>query len=246
MKRAFIFSIFILTAATVFVSCKEDDPDPGKLQITFEMAKDGQTVNLNETFANDSVAAVRIENLKFYLSHIILEDKGELRDVEIVDFVQGRLAFTFDDIDAKTYSGLSFDVGLDNDQNASYPPDFETGTPLSASWAMYWSWAMKYRFVIIEGRGAPDGTFDASPDDFNLVIHPGMDGWNRAVNLSDDIVIKEGRTTSLTVQIDVDDMFNGPAGFMDLRLENTSHTTPADKDIAEKFMVNFAAAMSAK
>lgn len=246
MKRAFIFSILVVASAFAFVGCKEDDPTPGKLQITFEMAKDGQTVDLNETFANDSVAAVRIENLKFYLSHIVLNGKGELRDVEIVDFLQDRAAFTFSDLDAKTYSGLTFDVGLDNDQNASYPPDFETGTPLSASWAMYWSWAMKYRFIIIEGRGAPDGTFDASADDFNLVIHPGMDGWNQPVNLSDDIVIREGSTTKLTIQIDVDAMFDGPGGFMDLRVENTSHTTPTDMFIAEKFMENFAAAMSVK
>ncbi len=236
----------LLLAFMPFLIACEDEPETGSLKINFEMSKDGQTIDLNEQFVNEDVAAVQIEILKFYLSSIQLEGHGELASVDVIDLREGRTSVTYKDLDAKTYSGLSYYVGLNEDQNASNPVDFSTGHPLSASWGLYWTWATKYRFVIVEGRGAPDGTIDASAGDFTIALHPGMDGWQQLVDLEKAITIREGSTTNITIQIDVDDMFNGPGGNMDLNTENTSHTTPSDRHIAAMFIENFAAAMTVK
>lgn len=243
MKGLHILPLVALFLLTSFIGCKREEESTGNLMITFEMKKDGQVIALNDVFENDSVPAVRIEKLKFYFSHLNLLGRGEIEDVDIVDFEEGRTSFIYKNIKTRNYKGITYDVGLDLEQNASYPPDFAAGTPLSASWAMYWSWASKYRFVIIEGRGATDGVIDASPDDILLVIHPGMDGWEQPVTLNTSIDIEKDLTTEVVVHIDMDRMFNGPAGFMDLRVENMSHTTVEDSHIALKFIENFAAAM---
>lgn len=241
----FAARIAILFAVAFFFHSCEEEPQTGNVKVTFNLTKDGQSVEMDEVFATDSVDAVRIERLRFYISDLNMSGHGQLKDVQIVDFEDNRTSFTFEGLDAKSYGNLTFLVGLNEEQNASNPIDFSTGHPLSASWAMYWSWAMKYRFIIMEGWGAPDGTIDASADDFQIVLHPGMDGFEQLVDAG-TVTVRAGSTTQVVVNIDVDDMFDGPGGYMDLKTENTSHTTPTDRDIALKFITNFAAAMSRK
>lgn len=244
-----IFSVLLVVGAAVTVySCRDDDDteEDGKLKVEFKLVKNGTEIGLNEIFSNDSVPTLFFDKFKFYISHLTLEGHGELKDVEIVDFENDRISFTYSDITPNSYAGLSFDLGLDSAQNASYPPDFSTGHPLSASWAMFWTWATKYRFVILEGRGATDGAIDGVGDDVFIALHPGMDGWNYNVDLSNGVTVPSGGTATYTVLIDVDDMFNGPAGVQDLRVEHTTHTTPADVHIAAKFIENLADAFRAE
>lgn len=233
--------------ATLFLNSCDDDPGEGQVKVVFEMTKDGSAINLNEVYAGDNITAMRIEKLKFYLSNVkLLGANDELREVEVVDFESDRTSFTFSNIQEGTYSGISYSVGLSPEMNASDPLDYETGHPLSASWGLYWSWAMKYRFALLEGRGAADGSIDGQGDDFIISMHPGADGFAQAVSLSESVQIEEGKTKTITVQIDVDGMFDGPGGLVDLPSENQTHTTPSDRDIALRFITNFAAAMSVK
>ncbi|KAB2814817.1 MbnP family protein [Phaeocystidibacter luteus] len=232
----------LVLASLLLTGCK-DDPEPGSMMVRFSMNQNGEAVNLNETFGTDSVAALRIEALKFYISSLKLNGHGQLAAVEVVDFSEGRVDFTFNNIEAGSYSGLNFTLGLSEDQNASNPIDYATGHPLSASWGLYWSWAMKYRFVLLEGRGATDGTIDGSSSDFFIALHPGADGLSQYVNLDQGITVSEGTTVIYDVAIDVDELWDGPGGYIDLPNENQSHTTPSDYYLAEKFIENFAAAM---
>ncbi len=239
--------LFLILGVSVLFACSCDtDPEPGSLKLNFEMVQDGEPIALNEEFVNENVPTVRVELLKFYLSNVQIQNDAALTDVEVVDFKEGRTSLTFSDLEAGTYPGLTFDVGLNPDQNGSNPVDFAIGHPLSASWGMYWSWAQKYRFVILEGRGASDGVIDGSSTDFIIAFHPGMDGWNQLVELNKGFTIQEGKTSTVTIQIDVDDVFNGPAGEMDLNVDHVSHTTPTDRDIALQFIENFAAAFAMK
>lgn len=239
----FKYALFLALPLLIFASC-EEEIETGDLTVEFVLTKDGNDIALNDVFANDSVAALRVEKLKFYISHLTLKGEGELEAAEIVDFESGRTAFTYRDIVAANYNGMTFYVGLDSTQNATYPPDVTTGDPLSATWAMYWSWAMKYRFIIMEGRGATDGTIDGSTDDFFFVLHPGEDGFQQHVVSDVNVDIKGGQVSVVRFKIDVDDVFNGPGGLIDLRTENSTHNTPSDRDLAEKFIINFGAAIS--
>lgn len=245
MKTKALLFALAFTSTLFFVGCKEEATE-GSLTVRFELVKNGETVELNENFSNDSLPLMRVELLKYYISHLTLGANKELEDVEIIDFKEGRTSFKYESLQAKSYGGISFYVGLDSTQNAAYPPDLPTGTPLSASWAMYWSWAMKYRFIILEGRGATDGAIDGSSNDITITLHPGMDGWQRLVSSENGVTIKGGENTTVVFQIDVDEMFNGPGGFHNLQIDHTTHTTPEDMDIALKFTENFAAAIHRK
>lgn len=239
-------ALLTLASLVLFIGC-DDDPGEGQLRVNFEMTKDGTPINLNEDYTGDQITAMRVEKLKYYLSDIkLLGANDALKSVEVVDFETGRTSFTFNAVQEGTYSGFSYRLGLSPEQNGSDPLDFETGHPLSASWGLYWSWATKYRFILMEGRGAEDGTLDGQGDDFIISMHPGADEFAQAVSFSKNIEIVEGETRTLTIQIDVDDMFDGPGGLVDLPAENQTHTTPGDRDIALKFIQNFAAAMSLK
>ncbi|NVK26886.1 MAG: hypothetical protein HWE14_02515 [Flavobacteriia bacterium] len=242
MKK--LLATFVL-ASLLLTGCK-DDPEPGSMTLKFEMTQNGAVVNLNETFQADSVEALRMEALKFYISSLKLNGHGELRSVEVIDFAEDRTSFTFNNIEAGSYSGINYTLGLSEDQNASNPIDYATGHPLSASWGLYWSWAMKYRFVLLEGRGATDGNIDASASDFFIALHPGADGLSQYVDLDNSISISEGSNTTVVVQIELEELWDGPGGYIDLPNENQSHTTSSDYYLAEKFIENFAAAMHKK
>lgn len=245
MKLLKYFPLFALLA--LFTLSCDPEPGDGQLKVVFELVKDGSPISLNENYSGDQVTAMRFEKLKFFISDLKLSGyQSTLRGVEIVDFESDRVSFTFNTIQEGTYTGLNYSLGLSEDINASNPLDFPTGDPLSASWAMYWSWATKYRFILMEGRAAPDGQIDGQGDDFFIAMHPGADGFMQNVTLNKSIAIEEGKTKTVTIQIDVDDMFDGPGGLIDLPNENQTHTTPEDRDIALKYMQNFAAAMSVK
>lgn len=242
------FKFALLISFTgIFLSSCDNEPGPGTLRIQFEMSQDGTPINLNQDYAGDQVTAMRIEKLKFYISDLeILGSGSTLREVEVVDFGESRTAFTFNDVASGTYSGLNYTLGLSPEQNASDPVQYASDHPLSASWGLYWGWATKYRFILLEGRAAPDGNIDGAGGDFFISMHPGADEFAQLVSNSRTIEIQEGKTTTLTIQIDVDDMFDGPGGLVDLPNENQTHTTASDRYIAEKFIENFAAAMVIK
>ena len=249
MKR--IYGIALLVSSLLLLSsCKEDPKkeDPTvpthDLQLNFSLQKGGQPYTMNQVVSFDSVQSVRFDLLLVYLSRIELQRSSgewlEIADVQFLDFSNSQVTL---DLKAPTgsYTALRMGVGLDSTQNASDPNSFPLDHPLSSQNGMYWSWATKYRFIIMEGR-ANMGALDPNTDAL-LAWHPGADAFYRNYTFQNSIEVTSGANTPLDFTIDLENVFKGSNGSIDFINENQSHTEPDDYYIAEKFIWNFGEAI---
>lgn len=243
MKKLILSASLAVLTAFLFVGCEDDVVEDGSITVQFELVNNGVPVELGENYVGDQFSLMRLEQLKFYISDLKLGSSSSIsKDVDVIDFYTGRTSFKIADVTPKVYDGFTMNVGLNATQNASNPIDFATGDPLSASWGLYWSWATKYRFVLMEGRGTNDGALDGT-NDASIAMHPGADDMLQTVTFSNGITVSEGSNKTITILIDVEEFWDGPGGAIDLETEPQTHTTPEDRYIAEKFIANFAAAM---
>lgn len=247
------FSPWVLAIGLLIVGCeKEKDEQPipytgPNVEVQFILTQDNSPVQFFTPLEIDSVHDLQVELFKFYLSHLQLrnnQDTVELANFELVDMATAEGKQFLYNIPAGTYTSLYLALGLDSATNATDPVTVPTSSPLSAAQGMYWGWASMYRFAMFEGRANLRGTIGGGGDDL-LSYHPGANSLYRQLEFAgfSKQISTSGKTT-LVLQIDLDEVFNGPSGSFDFNTENQSHTTPADYYIAERFMNNFTASIS--
>jgi hypothetical protein len=252
MKKGLIFSSAIMLSL-IFIasSCKEDEPAPmpteGTLSMSIELFNGTTPMEWDETVSIAGINEYRMEFFKFYLSNLYaVSTSGEktmLSEVLLADAsVSDGMTFNFQ-LKNGSYDKLEIGVGLDSLLNASDPVQFSNEHPLSAAQAMYWSWAAKYRFTRIDGRGNENGSI-GSNDDLLLAYHPGADEFYRTIELVNPFTISGDQTTTFSIKLDVAAFYNGPGGVINIPTEPQTHTEPSDYHIAVKFTDNFVAAFS--
>ncbi len=247
LLKGFILSILI---STIAVGCKEDcncsaDATTGILKLDIELYNGATPMAWDEIVAVDNVNEYKMEFFQFYLSNLrALNGNGEVVNIASVLLADAsnpdKMTFTFQ-VPVGMYEKLGAGIGLDATLNASDPINFKPEEPLSSAQGMYWSWAMKYRFVLINGRASKSGSIG---DTNNILVayHPGADEFYSERKFKKPFILKQGETTVYKLKLDVAQFFNGPGGVIDVETEPQTHTTPTDYNLAKKFMENFAAA----
>jgi hypothetical protein len=249
MKHAKYLAIAI-AFLSLAASCKNEEPEPtnkGNLVLKFDLYNGASPMDWDDVISISDVNEYRMEFFKFYLSNLYAVktdgSKIKLSDVIIVDASKSEgVTFSYN-IPNGSYDKVEWGVGLDAVLNASDPVQFEATHPLSASQAMYWSWATKYRFVRIDAKGNKDGTL-GSPSDLLLAYHPGADEFYGVIELVKPFSIAEAANTNFTVKLDMAALFDGPGGKITISTEPQTHTEPSDYHIAEKFMLNMMVAFT--
>lgn len=236
-----IVSGFLLMSS----SCEEEGLLPGELNIEFVLVQNGEEFALGDHFTNSNLDSVRLDKLRFYLANLALPGSNKkLSSVEIIDFESGKTQLRYGGLTPGIYTGLTLGVGLDSVKNASNPLDFSGKHPLSAYWGMYWSWASKYRFVVLEGRGNENGTIGGS-DDILISIHTGGSENYQATSFNNAFEIPSGGRYDMVIEIDVDKIWGDSCcNPIDLRTDHQSHGEPGSRELAVKFSDNFIQALS--
>lgn len=221
IKRILLFALVV----SLFISCKKDEPETGTLKINFLV--EGSSGLAELPFLSEDINGVpmRIELLKVYFAKMALTNaSGEavaLSDIELLDYGTNQQSRSFT-VKNGSYSTLDFILGIDPEQNASNPVDFDDNHPLSAAQNMYWTWASKYIFFKIEGRA--DTTFENL---FNhlFIYHVGMDGLSRNVSLpASSITIEGDKTTEINVVLNLNVVLANSAQGVDVVDESLTHT----------------------
>ena len=241
--------IFIFLAVLVFAGCEKEDCEntPKNIfEISFQLQKDGQNIAIQEEFKADSLAIV-VQNMRFYISHLSLHKTDnsyvKISEVEIVDLQDPQLT-TFQFLsDESNYDAIKFGVGLDAVQNSQDPATFPLENPLSTYYNMSWGWAAMYKFMEFQGKANPNGVIGA-PDEVAFSYHPGANDFYKTYSLPVSFKVSSTKPT-VVIYIDYDTIFNGSAGSVDIITENQSHTTPADRYIAERIILNFGESLTA-
>jgi len=196
---------------------------------------DQATVDLNFTLSYDDHPLVGFEELTYpldfkvfftkyslFISDVTLvstEGNHVLSNVEFLDLLTGVTniadatsgkTLTYLDVPTRQYSGISFNIGVPTDLNATEPATYDASSPLSNN-GEYWVGWSSYIFHKIEGKMDADG--DGEPE-AGIALHIGSDQAFRAVNVNSPIDINEERET-IAINLDLVDILNIDGAFFD-------------------------------
>lgn len=222
-------TIKLLVIFMLFSACEKNELEhfchSNTMEVRFSPSYQGQSLLLNDSVYDDyQDRKFRVEMFKFYLSHLMIENElgelVELNDVSLVDFSKGD--FTHHSVvERGVYSKLHFAIGLDSLANDSDPSLFDSEHPLSISQNTHWSWASKYKFLMLEGRVDTLGNGDL---DGIFSYHTGFNSMYReiVIPLNGIEVIED--STIINIEFDLNKLVNGASGTIDFVEQSAAHS----------------------
>ena len=182
--------IAFFAALLSLFSCR---PQEKEITIEFQLIQD-DIPYLNSTPFNKGDTAIAIDLFHFYISEMYLGDRmlSEVLFIDPSDSLYSNYTLAVD----KSHDELSFSLGVPKQLNSMDPTTFETSHPLSSAFAMYWTWASKYRFLKVEGRFNDSGDLSNAGSNSSIIWHTGTDDLYRValykvqINPGDHVVIQ--------------------------------------------------------
>ncbi|MEL6389422.1 MAG: MbnP family protein [Bacteroidota bacterium] len=195
------------------------------ISLNFSLTYDGEPLVMTQDYTYPDGKLIRFNRVSFFLSDIELEADGKtipLSEVQMVNLTRSHLdeasareGLTIDlgEVEATNVTGMSFDLGLQDSQNAQSPDAYPTDSPLANS-AEYWVGWQSYIYYKIEGFVDMDG--DNEPEE-TVALHIGSNPVRR------EIVVDElGGSGQVQMVIDLKDVFDNN-GIFDLEASPRIH-----------------------
>lgn len=253
----------LLLFALVFSSCDDDDQMEAMtadILVNFKATYDGQPLEMLKTYTYSGVP-VQFLKFDFYVGNAVLTQKdngstieSELSEIEFVDLsfdspqeAEQGVILTTRAVEADTYDGLSFGIGVPADLNAMSWDEFSGGHPLRND-THYWEAWGSFIFAKIEGQldMDGDGTFESS-----FTYHTGTDALYEGLNFNADFDLKPEEEKTMAFSVDVQKLFRisdaaydaDSDGYIDLQTHQGVHTDQ-QLILARSVMQNFPSAIS--
>ena len=204
----------------MLAGCRPGDKD---VTVEFQWIQNGVPYTQSAPFFKGDTA-IAIDLFNFYVSDLRAGDQI-LSDVLFVDPSDSAFSTYTLDLQRKA-DQISFGLGVTSDMNAMDPTSFETTHPLSSAFAMYWTWASKYRFLKAEGRFNAGGDLSNASTNGGIIWHTGTDPLYRTRTF--DVSVRPG--DRLAVKIDLDTLL----GNVSLANDGFTHATVDTYATAEK------------
>lgn len=213
MKRV----LFPILMSFLLMSCG-DDKKTGNIDMVFYLTYKGEPLVMFDTFqypvTNKNITFTRFAA---YLSGVsfIKKDGAEVDklDIDYLDMTNAHnkqnaskgFTYAFKEVDEGDYNSLRFSFGVPAELNAKAPKDFPSDNVLSSS-ANYWSSWKSYIFTRTEGKMDSDGNGSLEN---TFALHAGGDEAFITFTGEKNFTIREGQTTRIELEIDMEKYFNG-------------------------------------
>ncbi len=190
---------------------------PASLQVRFSPVVNGAPLVMDSVwYRNAAGDSFRVTEHKYYVSNFSLEtDSGEKIDFpESYILVDGRnvqTRFVSDRLPKRTYTKVSFLLGVDSARNVS---GAQTGD-LEQSKGMFWDWNTGYIMAKTEGK-SPQSTLVDSSFFYHIAGFSGKTSVLRTVTLElpTPLVVKPcSKVHTLYLQSELNSWFTGAAPF---------------------------------
>jgi len=233
--------LFLLFVGLLVASCGDDET--GTLSIAPQANYQGAALQLNQEVDYEGMP-LRFQRISFYMTDINLIKDGErteISDAEYVNLPESASSYSLsvEGIEAGTYDGIEFNLGLTPAVNATVPADYPADNPLSEA-GEYWSAWGSYVYAKIEGRADPDGDGQL---DLSLAYHMGGDEAVAAVSLNTPVEITADGTATLNLSFDLADVLKENGQAFDIEALSRTHSLD-HKETMNMFMSNWASSMS--
>lgn len=202
----------------------------------------GPLVMFGREYAYEDNMALQMQLFQFYLSDVRLlkgQDGETLTDVALISY--GDVYTDEEAAEGKspapavappgTYTGIEFGFGLTPELNATIPPDYPLGHPLSEN---YWDAAGSYIFFKFEANAdlEADGNFSEK-----LTFHVGGNSNYRKLAFDKPITLEDGEERTLQFNIDLRRILvdQNTGAYLDFRQVMQSHSNESP---SATFMAN--------
>lgn len=218
MKNLLYTALF--GSLVILSSCKDEEiPATMAMNIELEHVLDGQTLELNgKSFTLPSGEDFTPKKLKYYISNVVLTNSktGEMyeeKDSYHLISEDGNKSIDLGMVPSSNYDQLVFSIGVDEVANGKTD---QTGD-LDPNSDMAWNWNTGYKFLVFEGEFTNSTTGDRQ----GLIVHIGTNANYKTIThtLSG---VRAGKSTSLTLSADLDELFKDPNALQLSEMESTT------------------------
>ena len=218
MKNLIYTALF--SSLLIFSSCNDEEiPATMAMDLTMEHVLDGQTLELNgKSFTLPSGEDFTPKKFKYYISNVVLTNTKTSESYVEPDSYHlisedGNKSIDLGMIPSSNYDQLTFSIGVDEVANGKTD---QTGD-LDPNSDMAWNWNTGYKFLVFEGEFTNATTGDRQ----GLIMHIGTNDNYQTITQSLSGV-SAGRSTSLTLSADLDELFKDPNTLQLSELESTT------------------------
>lgn len=252
-----LYLLATLSLLIGFTACKDKTPQPeptttGELNLNFKALVNNQTlVTYAEDYSYTDGNTLTLQILEFYISDIRLVKAGgetvQISPYSYVNFNNNQATAAsaekgedvlIDSIPPGDYTGIQYNLGLTEAQNAMEPGDFPATSMLSIT-ANYWTAWQSYIFSKVEGYIVlPDGSRSG------FLYHSGADGMRQALTFNKTISIAAGERGNLSFNVNAERILSNGSTSIDPYTEPTSHSGNIGTDaykLAKRSAINLAA-----
>lgn len=259
-------SAFLILTVGLLAGCNKDDDDgtmdpddnsgstKSMLRLQMKPFYGQEAFVVGESYTDVLGHTVNLPTARFYLSNITLiaADGSEtmIQDVALFDLDKTEPIspqtpdwdpFIEVEVEAGTYAGIRFDVGVDPSLNKNDPASYENTHPLSVFANMHWDWNTNYIFLKIDGKADSISTDTLT---HNFQYHVGLDDYFMKMEpFQKSIVLNAGERTVLDVNIDLQASFVNESDTIRV-LDSPGTHTFEDEPLAKRYMENFANAIT--
>jgi hypothetical protein len=234
--------ILLLLVVFAFAACDDNADTTSRVTFFLQPIFNGSEVVPNETIQTTTGRNFSLKEMRVYITDLFLinEDNEKIRvnDISLIDWPVSNSITA--DVPIDNYTGIEFYVGLNAETNALNPIDFASAHPLSADQEMHWG-MIKYRFISMVGNVDTSAAGNLTPANV-IQYHLGRDELYSAVTITDNFNVS-GTIQNFAIPFNLNEMFDGTAGTIDIAVHRTNHSGEADMDKATIIMNNFVEAL---
>ncbi len=238
-KDNFLIIWVVVVGLTVVMFEADAQSKAADFTLRFKNTANGNSlVLLDSTYKNTFGESYQVTKLKYYISNIHLTGKQsnyKSKEVFLLN-AAGSDSATFQ-LKPGIYTELRFMLGVDSILNCSGAQDGALD-PLNG---MFWTWNSGYVYFKMEGYST-SSTADLQRIEHHIGGYRGINKADRQIELTlkEPIVIKDGDTKAIFIQVDLDKYWQGKS---DIKIaENALIMFPGE--LAKKSADNFSGMFS--
>ncbi len=251
------FFTLVLASLFIFFSCKKDNSieeptkvaDPidtnsyGAISVSFSNVVGSRVLTLNDSaYSNQSGEKFNIYKYAYYISNVRLHatDGNVYTEEESYHLINASdsttLSFVLNNVIVKTYSSITFVIGVDSLRNVS---GAQTGD-LDPIHNMFWTWSSGYIMAKLEGYSE----YSSAPGQqiaYHIAGFSGVNNVLKTVNLPFPSTADVTKTTipQIVVQSDVLEWFQSPSVISFVTLPSVLSTSANAKMISDNYQDMF-------
>lgn len=223
MKFQIKYIAAVVAAASLFVSCSDDDNAPiaegtvGDAELYFDNGVAGDALIIGNTYTNSNGESLTINRLNYIISNIVLikEDGSEYvypkeESYFVINHADGLQTIHLEGVAAGDYKKVRFGLGVDQQRYLQGETAQQSFWDLAAANDLTWTWSTGYRFINFEGTFTSAANSEAKPFQVHQGSNTATDNYREiTLNLPTTARVRENEQPSIHIKTDANVLLDG-------------------------------------